>query len=230
MPETTLYPKKNLSKETLYRWYNAIAENRPIVADSGKMLMDYEAAAKLQEHLDFYSMPEVSINAPYIMITPQNNDGIPTPLIAMKMDVDVDKITEIGNSFIINCKEIVPPTMCACDRVDRDSFARDFIEYMLEVGNIDNHYYPEGIDDFADDIRELCENEGIIVAAEDRQIAIAFDEYIENAKNTIGEMLNLSRSMFVEVSHPYSTVLVIDCEKLYLATEHYVMETEQWFY
>lgn len=230
MPETTLYPKKNLSKETLYRWYNAIAENRPIVADSGKMLMDYEAAVKLQEHLGFYSLPNVSINAPYIMITPHPNDAIPKPLIAMRMDVDVDKITEIGDSFIINCKDVVPPTMCACDGVDRESFARDFIEYMLEVGCLDNDYYPEGIDNFADDIRELCENEGIIVAAEDRQIAIAFNEYIENAKNTIGEMLNLSRSMFVELSNPYSTVLVIDCEKLYLATEYYVMEVEHWFY
>lgn len=48
------------------------------------------------------------------------------------------------------------------------------------------------------------------VEIEDQVIAIAFDGYIENAKQLFGEVFSINPKLFIEVSTPFQTVLLID--------------------
>lgn len=74
---------------------------------------------------------------------------------------------------------------------------------------------------------DMPENISITVELEDKVVAIAFDQYIPDSKEVIGEALFLNPKIFIEVSTPLGTVLLIDTKRWYLDPD---FGDEEWFH
>ena len=67
-----------------------------------------------------------------------------------------------------------------------------------------------------------------IVRKQEHRIAIAVPEYIEDAPEKIANILGIIPEVFIEVSGPQSTVLIIDCEKEWLRSKYLGIGEEEW--
>ena len=67
-----------------------------------------------------------------------------------------------------------------------------------------------------------------IVRKQEYRIAIAVPEYVENAPEKIANILGIIPEVFIEVSGPQSTVLIIDCEKEWLRSKYLGIGREEW--
>lgn len=67
----------------------------------------------------------------------------------------------------------------------------------------------------------------ITVEVEDKVVAIALSRYIPDAKDVISEILFINPDLFIEVSSPIGTVLLIDTRRWYLEPD---FGDDQWFH
>lgn len=65
----------------------------------------------------------------------------------------------------------------------------------------------------------IPDNMPIEYGIEDQVLAIAFPQFIEEAKEFIGAVLEINPELFIEVSSPWTTVLLIDTRRWYLEDE-----------
>ena len=72
----------------------------------------------------------------------------------------------------------------------------------------------------------MPENIEITVEIEDKVVAIALNEFIPEAKDILGEALFLNPKIFIEVSTPIGTVLLIDTRRWYLEPD---FGGQEWF-
>ena len=73
---------------------------------------------------------------------------------------------------------------------------------------------------------DMPENIEITVEIEDKVVAIALNEFIPEAKDILGEALFLNPKIFIEVSTPIGTVLLIDTRRWYLEPD---FGGQEWF-
>ena len=85
----------------------------------------------------------------------------------------------------------------------------DIPECVSLIQDLSEHAFDERWKDMPDDLL-------IEYGIEDQVIAIAFNQYIKDAKEFIGEILGINSKLFIEVSGPVSTVLLIDARRWYL--------------
>lgn len=89
------------------------------------------------------------------------------------------------------------------DCIEEDVFTKSNINKLIWIG------LEENWETMPDEIY-------MEIDVEDKVVAIALNAYIENAKKEIGEALFLNPDLFIEVSGPTSTVLLIDTRRWYL--------------
>lgn len=239
-----------LNEQDLNKWYHEIADGNILTdIDDESIIFDYEVANKIKQHLkdgfgdsDGYQfITNVQISQPYILIRGRLRfnyllERMFLPEKAVISTYDDDN----GDSlFIINCKDIYPEANNECDTSSTDTFSLDFLRFILELGDCENDIDIDVINDrlaefntaiYARLRNHINPDSQVICAFENRQIAIAIDEYIEDSKEVVGKLLNLNTRMLVEVSGPFSTVLVIDCEKVFVTKEFYDMDELEWLY
>lgn len=239
-----------LSDEDLNNWYHEIADGKILTdVDNKSIIFDYEVAEKIKEHLEKgfqdYDVSQfvesIQISSPYILIRGRLRfNYIITRLCLSEDSVNSTYDDKSGETlFIINCRDIYSYSKSGGQELSREAFSKDFLSFILKLGNCEYDIDIDEIDDklinFNEQILGLLEghihDETLVITDfEDRQIAIAIDEYVENAKEVIGRALNLNTRMLVEVSTPFSTILVIDCEKVFVAKEYYDMDELEWLY
>lgn len=73
---------------------------------------------------------------------------------------------------------------------------------------------------------DMPEDISIKVEVEDKVVAIALDQFIADAKDVLSEALFLNPKIFIEVSTPIGTVLLIDTRRWYLEPN---FGGEEWF-
>ena len=90
-------------------------------------------------------------------------------------------------------KQLVAEIMTIAENPERDaSKLREIIEDALY----------ENWEDYIDTY--------FVVEIEDQVIAIAFSRYIDDAKNLFSKIFSINPKLFIEVSTPFETVLLID--------------------
>lgn len=68
----------------------------------------------------------------------------------------------------------------------------------------------------------------VIIREEDHCLAIAIPQYISDAKTEFSLALKLIPDCFTEVSGPGSTVIIIDCQKIFFKSEFFEIGAEEW--
>lgn len=94
---------------------------------------------------------------------------------------------------VYNPKNLVSEIMTIAQNPERDVST---IRNIIEDGLYEN--WEDYIDTY------------FTVEIEDQVIAIAFDRYISDAKQVFGEVFSINPKLFIEVSTPFQTVLLID--------------------
>lgn len=233
MLENNVREKLQNKKALLYSWYHSIANDGLFFDENSNMIFDYEVEQIIEnEILSSLSFDaKVRIRNPYLII---QNIAIPVELLAKMLEIDEDNIQHImeDNLYIIDCRELSQQDVL--DAPTKKDFVFDFLSYIKKMGNHSVMYDDDlknQLHDFKNSIKFLLEfndSIGIHLDTEDRQIAIAIDMYIPDAKDVVSQKLGLSPEMFVEVSSPFNSVLVIDCEKVFAVTELYNLDDSAW--
>jgi hypothetical protein len=220
-----------VDKEELIDCFKAIGDGKAIILKE-ELLTDYEFAAILGDYLENAGLNiHIKVKAPYIIIfdyfvaIPKIDEisealGIPSDIIT---PVDYS----IGYNYIINCKGLITQERCQEPVWSAKRFLVDLYN-LGEDGTIDfdieslMKIIKNRFEDFDEDIL-------IAIDFEDRVMAIGIDKYIPDAKDEFSELIGIDKSLFIEVSGPFSTVMLIDGEKFYLLLEHYQeMDVEDW--
>lgn len=217
-----------ISKQMMNKWYEAIAEDAVLFDEKGGIMFDYEVADTIKKYIGFCG--EVIVKAPYILF---KEVLLPTDVLAAFMYIDESKITSMDNKIcIIDCRNLVSATSEPKPTLNKEDFAKDMLSFIYHYGST-KHLTHDDIQDFnniCNDAETLLNLESeVILDVEDGVIAIAIDEYISDAKETIGYRLGLRPNCFIEVSSPWNTVLLIDCKYISLANA-YELEEEEWLY
>lgn len=104
---------------------------------------------------------------------------------------------------------------------------KEFIADIMQIGK--TMYVTNEFETVKEYIYKKLETIGYsIVQREGRIIVIAFPQYIPNAPEKISRKLGVIADIFIEVSGPESTVLILDCEKQWLRKKCYHLREQAW--
>lgn len=112
--------------------------------------------------------------------------------------------------------------------------SKKFIAAIFDIGERRYIFSPEGLDidpillSARKKIAQELSFPYAVVRKQEYRIAIAIPEYIEDAPEKIANILGIVPEVFIEVSGPQSTVLVIDCEKEWLRSKYLGIGREEW--
>lgn len=220
-----------VDKEELINCFKAIGDGKAIVVKE-ELLTDYEFAAILSDYLEDAGLDiHIKVKAPYIIMSDYFVVMPKVDRISEILGIPSDIITPvdyaIGYNYIVDCKGLIkqerdekPLWLAEKFLVDLYSLGEDgTIDFDIEVlmKMIKNRF-----EDFDEDIL-------VAIDFEDKVMAIGVDKYIPDAKDEFSELFGIDKSLFIEVSGPFSTVMLIDGEKFYLLLEHYQeMDVEDW--
>lgn len=131
-----------------------------------------------------------------------------------------------------------PGDMCGLDIIMKRTYSkRDFIEAIFSIGEsmykpssgfYDEEYLDSLFESVSEKLSEALNVPYFAVRKQKHQIAIAAPIYIPDATTEIGKALGIIPDMFIEISGPMSTVLVIDCEKEWLRKEYLKIGEDEW--
>lgn len=134
----------------------------------------------------------------------------------------IEKVPIISSSnfFYINCKEYFSKKEVVEEPYDPEKL----VDYLLDIGGdcvqedilLTGQLYDEITIGLKQNWREMPDDIFIQVEIEDKVVAIAFDQFIQDAKEIISQALFLNPKLFIEVSTPIGTVLLIDTRRWYL--------------
>lgn len=118
----------------------------------------------------------------------------------------------------------------------REYNKREFIKSIFEIGEqmfnrniyIDVDVLDSLFESTSDRLLESFDAPYFAVRRQKNQIAIAAPVYIPNAPVEIGKALGIIPDVFIEVSGPMATVLVIDCEKEWLRKQYLKIGEDEW--
>ena len=125
----------------------------------------------------------------------------------------------------------VPPSL-----KEKSYHPNDFIHLIFDIGSgFYSSYSLDGLDSstpILDSVRKrLLEDISchyVIVREQKGRIAIAVPIYIKDIVNKVAKSLGVIPEIFIEVSGPQSTVLIIDCEKEWLRSKYLGIGEEEW--
>ncbi len=215
-----------ISYEQIHEWLKNIGDNKPCFNDNNEILFDYEVAGIIQDYLSCDG--KIIVKNPFVIF---RNQVINLDAIMSILHLD-DGFTVIDSDEILfDCRSLLDITP---GRDTKIAFAHKMLAFIYDYGDRENSI-PIDSDVFAtlsDMARTLLDFNDIevVLAMEDGVIAIAFNDYIEDAKDAVGYRLGLNPDCFIEVSGPWSTVLLIDCQKIFASTQYYNLEDATWYY
>ena len=153
-------------------------------------------------------------------------------------DADEYEITP-DDEYCEMSMSILPGSMnCDYSKEDLDPVYRKRI-FLSQIFNLGKLMYRNGIldEDELDIVflavsrhlkKSIPDAHYFAVRRQEYKIAIATPIYIPNAPEVIGEALGIIPDIFIEVSGPQSTVLIIDCEKEWLRKEFLKIGEDEW--
>lgn len=118
----------------------------------------------------------------------------------------------------------------------RTYYNKDFLDLILGLGKEgaypwDKYLFEEKekiIDSVRSKIMSYFNLPTVIIREEDHCLAIAIPQYISDAKFEFSLALKLIPDCFTEVSGPGSTVIIIDCQKIFFKSEFFEIGAEEW--
>lgn len=230
----------NITTEELHKCLQSIARNESILLQ-GVLLTDYEFEDILKDLLNkkmeqfFY----VHVQAPYVVIKTIEVSSIKPELVKI-FNISENDIVDIKYGFtwdyIIDCSKF---SVCVgedneekeenrwspiefltlMDAIGRgDVLAQDAVDIDAIIDIITNRFTL-----YVDDFDFM-----VAVEFENNVLAIAVNCYVADAKEEFSHLLGISQDLFIEVSGPCSTVMLIDAEKLALLNDKNDIGAEQW--
>lgn len=136
---------------------------------------------------------------------------------------------DIVDPFVYFNRSWVPPSL-----KEKSYYPNDFIRLIFDIGSRPYSYSLNGLDStfILDSVKKrLLEDINchyFIVREQKGRIAIAVPIYIKDIVNKAAKSLGVIPEMFIEVSGPQSTVLIIDCEKEWLRSKYLGIGEEEW--
>lgn len=222
-----------INRDDLRKGLECVGKDGAIICRES-LLTDYQFAQSIEHYLfketDLGSC-RCRVKSPYIIISGLFFYQDRTQQLAQAINVPAEIITAIdypfGYEYIVNCQDLI-----SSSHENRISWSNiDFLESMMEMGEYGNTDCID-VDSVVNIVRNSLydEEDDLMVAVEieNNVLAIAVDKYIPDAKETFSNILGIDSELFIEVSGPISTVILIDAEKIYLMSETYDIEVEKW--
>ena len=132
--------------------------------------------------------------------------------------IDSDKWSSESN-IIEETKPIYDPEDFVAELKDIGSGNEDYEERMFFFDILE--------DALTNSWEDRPQDADISIDIENQVVAIAINQYIPNAKQTLSEVLYINPILFTEVSTPLGTVLLIDTRRWYLEPN---FGDEEWFH
>lgn len=214
-----------VSYEQIHTWLKNIGENKPCLNNKDEILFDYEVASIIQDFLSCDG--KIIVKNPFIIF---RNQDIGLCDIKSKLHLEEGFTIIDSTEILFDCRTILDKTL---SHQSKDDFTHQMLNFIFDYGDRENVSADmEEFDILCEMMYNLLNFEDIdvVLDIEDGVIAIAFNDYIDNAKDVIGYRLGLSPKCFIEVSGPWSTVLLIDCQKIFASTQYYNLEDKTWYY
>lgn len=221
----------------LHSCLQSIGKNECILLQ-GVLLTDYEFEDILKDFLNkkmeqfFY----IHVQAPYLVIKTIEVSSIKPELVKF-FNISENDIVDIKYGFtwdyIIDCSNLSARIeeekeenkwspmefLTLMDAVGRgDVFAQDAVDIDAIIKIITDRFALH-VDEF---------DFMVAVEFENNVLAIAVNCYVADAKEEFSYLLGISQDLFIEVSGPSSTVMLIDAEKLALLNDKNDIGAEQW--
>lgn len=222
-----------IQKNDLLNCFKAIGKNESIMLQD-TLLTDYEFIVVLKEYLQEYYIYldiKIKVKEPYVIISDFNMAHSRAESFADVLGIPKEIITDIdyniGYNYIINCEKLF-------DKVElepsQNYSSKDFLHNIFVYGKTEDIEFD--VDILIEMLRNrfegYAEDRMIAIDFEDKVMAIGIDKYIPDAKIEFSSLFGVDESLFIEVSNPYSTVMLIDAEKYYLLMDKCGMEMETW--